>query len=675
MTSPVLPAWCKAFVHVSWSEHCVILSNSPNTVVPPIGTGLDDDGEDRPFHLSLMRHRIWGRDDFWYLGLLPRLLSFREDPVFESLSVPFEFLPINGASDGRWRLSPHTIARWLTLEWHVVATYNVLKDKYAGLVPLRTKLPPCPRSTRFYTYHDTEDEARRACHRARRFFWPWLSLLTMLIARSAPAEGSGPSEWFRVLAESGVAFEPFWLDGIAMSRIVTCMDHTLPRRGLVVNMHADWKFLHGFPLLHWVATPVWLCFPHGAVYRSFLARSLQPSRAAIEKSRCNKEPIPIDYVLNRPPLPDSRSQATFAGHCVDYSVVIDEGTSIALGNFVDETIELDDDAPIPRADLDAVLNPSPELLARRGPEEKLAELAYLRFTVDLLDPFIDILKYRYGMVLTVPMQHSSPSPIAGGQSKALLQCLRGMVLEKALDDHQWEDPAIIAVLEAFSSTIMAGKVVPRHVSDCHVEDSLFLSLNDVWKVQPYQVGTCEAGIGLYAVRTHDCVALRWIIVVKGLVTARELLRRRWGPLNAQIVKHLVDRGVPFLLGCLTPPPVTIAPASYVSDIFRPEGYVFGVHDYQSYVRRRLELFKDWAVAQPAMREGGILWRLAMESDVDVDVCLSVDGRRDVYQLEALGQGNTQWSVVALPDAIADSLIGMYKLYTGENLLACVIKLI
>ena len=650
------------FRHVFWTENCVILSNSPNQVVPPSGTGLDDDGEDRPFHLSLLRHRIWGRDDFWYLGLLPRRLSFRVDSLFEPLSIPFDDLPIIRLSDGRWRLSAYAIGKWLALEWHVVATYDVLKARYAGLVPIRTKLPPFPRSTGFHSCHDTEDEARRACHRARRFFWPWLCLITMFIARSRPSQGPGPSEWYRELAGSGVAFEPFWLDGIATSRIVACLDVSLPRRGLIVNMHADWQFLHSFPLLDWLSTPIWLCFPHGAVYRSFLATSLRPDHAAAEQARRGKQPAPTDYVLNHPPIPNLSARAVPPGQPIGDPIWIEDDSPTAHHNVTDTPLELDDDVPTTPVDLELVLNPSSVPLAYRTREEKAAELAGLQFTVDLLDPFIDIVKYRYGIIISTSLHGPSPPPIAGAaHSKALLQCLRGMVLEKALDDHEWQDPAIITVLEEFGTTIMAGKVVPPHISDCHVEDGQFCSLADVWKMQPYRVGTCEAGFGLYALKTHDCEPLGWVVVVKGLVTAREVLRRKWGPLHAEVARRLAHRGMPFLLGSLVPPRVTMIPVNYVSDVFRPEGYAFGLRDYESYVRRRLELFKDWAVLQPAVREGGVLWRLAMESGVDMDACLAADQECDVYQLSTVGQ----WSVVALPDVVSDTLIGMYKLYTGE----------
>ena len=223
MSPSAPPAWSAAFHHVFWTEHCVILSNSPNLAILPTGSGLDDVGN-RPFHLSLLHGRVWGRDDFWYLTFLPRELSFGDDPLFESLSADFDLLPIRKDEYGRWKLKTELAEKWLNLEWHVVATYNVLKEYFGGLVPLSTRLPPCPRITRFWATHTTEDEARRAAHRARCYFHPWLCLLTMCIANSHRTEGSSPSGWFRALAGFRPSFEAFWLDNIESSPILTCFE-------------------------------------------------------------------------------------------------------------------------------------------------------------------------------------------------------------------------------------------------------------------------------------------------------------------------------------------------------------------------------------------------------------------------------------------------------------------
>ena len=99
------PAWCSDFKHVFWSQHCTILSNAPHSILPPEGSGLDLDVE-QPFHLGLLRERIWGRDDFWYIALLPRHITFTDDPAFAPLSVRFDDLPINLTGNGSWLFDP-----------------------------------------------------------------------------------------------------------------------------------------------------------------------------------------------------------------------------------------------------------------------------------------------------------------------------------------------------------------------------------------------------------------------------------------------------------------------------------------------------------------------------------------------------------------------------------------
>ena len=660
MASSNLPSWCKDFEHVFWSEHCVILSNSPNSVIPPDGCGLDiEDGQ--PFHLSLLQGRLWGRDDFWYLAFLPRRVEFLHDPLFRPLSIPFGLLPIKQVSAGQWRLDPNLVDIWLTLEWHVVATYNILKRSFGGLIPLRTILPPYPRSTSFHKTHTTEDEARRAAHRARRYFSPWLCLVTMCIAKSPPASESGPSEWFRVLADFRPALEPFWLDNIAISPVLTCLDHGMPRRGLVVNMVGNWSFLQGFPFLHHTSMPMWLCFPHEASFPSGLARSLKPSNEAIEKARNRWDTIRIDDLDSLPP-----SGKDVLDHERQSPTPTPPSRLSSPDPSHGDPVELDDDPPLGPIDTGSILDLTSQPFDHSVEPEKVAELDHLTFSNDLIDGFLDILKFRYGIVL--PLSPTGPSStIVHGKphSKPILDCLRGMVQERVLDFPDWQDPVVIATLERFGSIILEGGTVPPEISDCHLRDEPFSASNDVWKLEPYQIRTSEAGPPLYAFRTPDGKALGWVIAVKSLVSAREVLRRRWGPFHIDLIRPLLDRGVPTLLGCLTAPRIVAAPASHVPNIFRPEGYVFQLDDYRSYVRRRLNLFKDRAVAQPAVREGGILWRLAMESEVDMDACLSVDHDHEAYQLTTVELRDTQWSVTVLPDAIADTLIGMYKVYTGE----------
>ena len=654
MATFALPAWASAFQHVFWTEHCSILSNSSSTVIPPLGSGLDDEG-DRPFHLSLLHHRVWGRDDFWYLCFLPRELSFEHDPLFHPLAAEFDRLPIQRGEDGRWKMKSDLVIVWLRLEWHVVATYNVLKEDFGGLVPLRTKLPPCPRSTGFWSTHATEDEARRAAHRARRYFHPWLCLLTMCIARSGPGPVLGPSIWFKALASYRPSFDPFWLDNIESSPILTCFDSTMPRRGLIVNMVPNWTFLNGFPFRYLTCMPMWLCFPHGAQLSKGLACSLKPSKNAVELAKLQKDRVPIDRVHFHPP------PLRHENHYGDKSSLLDDHSERPVP-CRDDVLDLEEGVRMDDITLETVLDVSTQPAIIELPPERLAELDRLVFSARFMDSFVDVLRFRYGMTIPVSLEHVSDILPREARSPSLLRCLRGMVHEKAIDDAEWQCPVLVDTLERFADMVFEGGVVPSDISDCHVSEEWFLNRNDIWKLRPFRV--YRDGPPFYAFHVQDGTGSGRVVAVKDELTVREVLRRRWGPLHMDVVQPLAERGVPLVVGYVVPPTTLAIPLSHSANIFRPEGYCFQYLDYLSYVRRRLALFRDVSVAEPAVREGGILWRLALESQVDLGVCHGLDSDTPAYGLNTLKLGDTQWSVRIVPSSVGDSLVGMYKIYTG-----------
>ena len=618
-----------------------MLSNSPNVTVPPNGSGLDDVG-DRPFHLSLLHERLWGRDDFLYLAFLPRELSFEHDPLFAPLAADFDMLPIQEDEFGRWKLKTEVAETWLKLEWHVVATYNVLKDLFGGLVPLRTKLPPCPRSTAFWAPHAREDEARRAAHRARRYFHPWLCLLAMFISNSRCMAGPGPSEWFKALVNFRPRFEPFWLDNIELSPILTCFDSTMPRRGLVVNMVHNWSFLDGYPFRDGTCMPIWLCFPHGATWIDGLGKSLRPSSEAVELAKLQKGKIPIDRVRYPPPARNS------VEYCDDHFDPFDAMATIAdCEPSGSELLDLVDGPETLADGVESVMDASASPITLAPP--MVAEVDRLVFSSCCMDRFEDVLRFRYGIAIPPVLSTTSITSPPSTRSPSLLKCVRGMVQEKALDDPDWQRPEMVTLLERFADLLFAGKGVAPDISDCHAAEDSFLTRHDIWKMRPFRV--CTEGSFAYGFRVHDASLLGRLLTVKDIVSVREVLRRRWGPNLVDVARPLLDRGVTFRIGYASPPPTMSCPVTYVPRIFRPDNYSFTYRDYFSYVRRRLALFKDLGVAEPAVREGGILWRLALESQVDLDKCLMMTEDCPAYELDTLQLHAVQWSVRVLPDAI------------------------
>ena len=77
------------------------------------------------------------------------------------------------------------------------------------------------------------------------------------------------------------------------------------------------------------------------------------------------------------------------------------------------------------------------------------------------------------------------------------------------------------------------------------------------------------------------------------------------------------------------------------------------------------ILKDMAVCRRALMAGGIVWRLTMESDVDLQTCCETHANEAVYQTLVVEAGRAEWVVPTLPDSVADTIVGMYKLYTGK----------
>ncbi|KAK7685933.1 hypothetical protein QCA50_010742 [Cerrena zonata] len=164
----------------------------------------------------------------------------------------------------------------------------------------------------------------------------------------------------------------------------------------------------------------------------------------------------------------------------------------------------------------------------------------------------------------------------------------------------------------------------------------------------------------YWLGTIDSRAKGWSIAVRSQVTVREVIRRKWGPGNSQILQRLLSRGIPFaILWSVTPPAVCVSPALLcIPD--RPAAYEFTKMDYEMYLGRKSALLEDPAIARAALRKGGIAWRLAIDSGVDFTTVFGLGGSQpgDDHSGEALSE-------CALTQESMDVLVGVYRVYTGR----------
>ncbi|KAK7681744.1 hypothetical protein QCA50_015091 [Cerrena zonata] len=757
------PNWYSDFKHVVWQEHCLLVSNCPYPLDVPPGNGVEM-LEGKPFHLSLLTRAHWSDDKFWYLGMLPRHPTLFHDPLFNSLSIPFDRLPIEETPDQLYVLKTSISDVWQQLQYLTVQSYNQLKERYLPLVPLATTMPPYPQAAGFRDKHSTELAARKASHRARRLFLPWLCLLACTIAAATRSQDSTPPQWFQILATSDVEFPAFWLDKITGSNFLTQFSPLVPRRGMVYNMTIEWGFWSVYPLLRVANLPISLCFPHGSQIPYKLGRGLFPNGDKIQQARtvfdnlcqaynaagsagdlvssiaCPDSVLPSPHAAEvieeggattstdaltaffrqrkidrdrhevthtgrqhlsanhrlagerllsksglyewialecypwyeRQRVPRWDREEVWASYTANqrlYDDVADEWDCVAdfaplesvyctIVGCRDGTHDHDDD------DLQVALtnmNRSGELPEMRNCRPN--ELHALTFTRAHMDPFMDVLRYRYG--LNIPASRDATVVTMDSVTKlAVLKGLRSMVQEEAVNDFSWQTAEALASVVELSNASDNYEMVPTSLSDCHLPDAEFLHNHNVWGFTQSVGRLIDIPVRLYVIKTINSAALNWLIAVHSRTTWREILRRRWGPGNAQVCRALMERGIAFKKLWKKGVPLTELQSHLVKPIYRWDRWTFTTADYRSYVERRLHLLRNLAVCSAALQSGGILWRLTMESTVDIDKVTSAANADEALTLRTVNVGNSVLLSNCISPEVGESIVGMYKIFTG-----------
>lgn len=795
----------RGFHYILWQEHCAILSNVDRDVILPTGNGLILCDDER-FHLSLLNERIWAQDNFWYLAFLPKFPSLARDPLFEPLGTPFAHLPIMAREDGFFSMKPAVADLWIQLEFYLIRTYNVLKERFLPLAPMQTVLPPYPQSSNFHRTHHSDEEARRAAHRARRLFLGWLCLVAACIAASANSKEVNPPAWYRAIAEADPPLPPYWLDKISSSPILTEFSVKCPRRGLVVNMCTEWSFLHMLDLFQVPNLPIWLCFPHGVKMNYYLGKQLKPSKESIDRAKeahdrgvveidviqyeklrtitsppksfksppqlqdqhINTECAEVGGDLTSPQSPveesdpehshginsgrqidkpigrgvdaltyffrlrkennDKRNMSQYSSHDLrrmrDRSQTLHTESSVFVWEELPfypwfERLEV---ARCERGEVWSAHTPSQRVydafedvwdcaqdfapmqditcnipgcrdqyddheydeglvdsIPPHLPSHLRSAITYhqsitadegewfaLSFSRRQMDDFLDVLKYRYGLLLPSRIAPSEDRT-SGIASPKLLEALRGMVQEEALKEPQWQDHRVISAVEQFFTIIKAHNVVPTHISDCHTPNDKFNETHNSWGLTIKRLRSSDVRGPRYILHTLTSRSQGWNIALDHQTAVREVLRRGWGPGNSQISRGLLERGMPFSMLWSTRL-LSLQTSSYlVTPIYRPESYEFNNWDYRSYVERRMNLFLDKAIATAALRYGGIVWRLAMESNVDIDSVGALTTADFALPMVTYSGGDsTQFESVLTPEVI-DTIVGVYKVYTGMKI--------
>ncbi|KAK7677675.1 hypothetical protein QCA50_019366 [Cerrena zonata] len=298
-------------------------------------------------------------------------------------------------------------------------------------------------------------------------------------------------------------------------------------------------------------------------------------------------------------------------------------------------------------------------------EGKQGEVGALWFSSARMDPFLDVLRYRYG--LNWPDSPREGTEVLDAETRlSVLKALRRMVQEECIKYTEWQTAPVVDVLIRFAATIERNEMVDVALSDCHVPDEDFIRQHNLWGFTLSKASPVEGLPHFFAIKTVNSSMSGWVIAVETRTSLRETLRRRWGPGNAQLGRAFLERGIPFrMLWKEALPPAEVLP-HLVNPIYRWDRWTFSVADYQSYVNRRLQLFENKAVASAALRAGGILWRLALESYVDLDQVTSVTAIDYVGSLRMAYLGSSLMVYDDLPFDIAETVVGVYKVFTGKG---------
>ncbi|KAK0243349.1 hypothetical protein EDD85DRAFT_761548 [Armillaria nabsnona] len=105
--------------------------------------------------------------------------------------------------------------------------------------------------------------------------------------------------------------------------------------------------------------------------------------------------------------------------------------------------------------------------------------------------------------------------------------------------------------------------------------------------------------------------------------------------------------------------------------YRPMGFQPDLSDYAYYIRKRLALLENPAVARAALMQGGLIWRIAMEHVPDSDIILS-DSGHNTYRYEICHRiqrdGEPAFNILeeSLSEDQIDLICGVYRTYRSAS---------
>ncbi|KAJ7193511.1 hypothetical protein GGX14DRAFT_378914 [Mycena pura] len=159
-----------------------------------------------------------------------------------------------------------------------------------------------------------------------------------------------------------------------------------------------------------------------------------------------------------------------------------------------------------------------------------------------------------------------------------------------------------------------------------------------------------------------------VLMMRRATDLVEVLRQGWGPSIKDVTVHLLARGIPFWLACIS---AEIMPASTPADTtlglgYRPHQHVFDEHDYHAYTTQRNVRLLHTPRGRIALQYGGAMARLARSEISDDDVFHGFDD--DIYDVgDCLWDEESKYAYwyERLTDHEIDLLCGVYHVGTGK----------
>lgn len=251
------------------------------------------------------------------------------------------------------------------------------------------------------------------------------------------------------------------------------------------------------------------------------------------------------------------------------------------------------------------------------------------------------------------------------QAKKAMNCLRALSCRNAARNPQDERVTDQSLAECLDGLVNRGssKWLPVEWTDFHSSSPHFLPKLLVPDFKVAKIVLSHSNVTMYSI-THpkepdyEIILQRASTVVLGL-------RDKYAHTLDQMTVFLCNWGIK-LSTCIRvqgqPEERTFVRAAERVP-YQVKGFQPNMEDYQSYVRRRRQLFESNEIFRAALKHGGLIWHLAVEMNPErfEEVVLTGPSRRvmQIGGVHRTADGDELWDEVLTEDQI-DIICGMYK---------------